>query len=121
MLYGDAGLAQFTKETLRDPGVIDFAKKVSYCVNPDDPYPSNYVGWLEIQTTDHQTHHFKQTCMRGGKYQPMTDQEIRKKFLANCIYGGLEKDQASSMLAKLDEFFSSSVMTAGSLFADLPS
>ena len=68
-----------------------------------------------------QTHHFKQTSMRGGKYQPMTDLEIREKFLANCLYGGLEKEQASSTLAKLDKFFSSSVMTAGSLFSGLPS
>ena len=106
MLHGDAGLAQFTEETLRDPGVIDFAKKVSYRVNPDDPYPKNYVGWLEIETSDHQTHHFKQTSMRGGKYQPMTDREIRNKFLANCMYGGLEKEQALSALTKLDKFFS---------------
>lgn len=52
MIHGAAGLAEFSDEVLASPDVISLAGKVSYRINPDDPYPREYVGWLEIETDD---------------------------------------------------------------------
>ena len=120
MIFGDAGLLQFTEQTLADDRVIELANRVSYRINPDDPYPTDYVGWLEIQTRSGVIHHFKQPCMRGGKNQPMTDSEIKSKFIANCAYGGLSREEALFAFKSLELFFGNSDSNANRLFAELP-
>lgn len=120
LVFGDAGLAQFTEQTLADDRVIKLARRVSYRINPQDPYPRGYVGWLEVHTKAGDIHHFKQPCMRGGRNQPMTDSDIKSKFIANCSYGGL--NNADSLLAfeSLEVFFGNSDSTADKLFSSLP-
>jgi 2-methylcitrate dehydratase PrpD len=120
MIFGDAGLLQFTEQTLADDRVIELAHRVSYRINPDDPYPTDYVGWLEIQTRSGIIHHFRQPCMRGGKNQPMTDSEIKSKFIANCAYGGLRREEALFAFKSLELFFGNSDSNADRLFAELP-
>ena len=120
MIFGDAGLLQFTEKTLADDRVIELAHRVSYVINPEDPYPKDYVGWLEVHTKDGVVHHFKQPCMRGGKNQPMTDLDIKSKFIANCSYGGLKQEDALLAFQSLELFFSSSDSSADKLFSDLP-
>jgi 2-methylcitrate dehydratase PrpD len=120
MVFGDAGLAQFTEQTLADHRVVELAHKVSYEVNPEDPYPREYVGWLEIRTKTGEVHHFKQPCMRGGKNQPMMDSDIKSKFIANCLYGGLNRAEALRAYESLELFFSNSDSDAENLFFNLP-
>jgi len=120
MIFGDAGLAQFTEQTLADDRVIELARRVSYRINPEDPYPQDYVGWLEIHTKAGDVHHFKQPCMRGGKNQPMTDADIKSKFIANCLYGGLSNADALLAFESLEMFFGKSVSNADELFSNLP-
>ena len=47
MIFGDAGLLQFTEQTLADNRVIEPAQRVAYVINPED-IPKDYVGWLEV-------------------------------------------------------------------------
>jgi hypothetical protein len=58
--------------------------------------------------------------MRGGKNQPMTDSEIKSKFIANCTYGGLKHDEALIAFESLELFFSSPDSNADRLFSELP-
>jgi 2-methylcitrate dehydratase PrpD len=43
-VFGDAGLAQFTEEAVRDPRVLALAGKVDFVVDPANEYPANYTG-----------------------------------------------------------------------------
>ena len=52
MVFGAAGLAEFTSAVLADAKVQSLSKKISYKINPDDPYPRDYIGWLDIKTRD---------------------------------------------------------------------
>ena len=120
MIFGDAGLLQFTEQTLADNRVIELAHRVAYVINPEDPYPRDYVGWLEVYTKAGTVHHFKQPCMRGGKNQPMTDSDIKSKFIANCSFGGLKHEDALLAFHSLELFFSKSDSNADKLFSELP-
>ena len=65
-------------------------------------------------------HHFKQPCMRGGKNQPMTDSDIKSKFIANCSFGGLKHEDALLAFHSLELFFSKSDSNVDKLFSELP-
>ena len=119
-IYGAAGLAEFTEDILRNPEVQSLSKKTTYSINPDDPYPSNYVGRLEITKTDGSKYEFLQSCMRGGRKQPMTDREIVEKYKANCHYGGLDDSSANKARAAVDNFFLGCKSTAYDLFSKMP-
>ena len=76
------GFYNLPKKTLADDRVIELAHRVSYRINPEDPYPRDYVGWLEVHTRSGVVHHFKQPCMRGGK-KPAHDR-LRNKIQIYC-------------------------------------
>lgn len=58
--------------------------------------------------------------MRGGKNQPMSDDELEAKFVANCIYGGLDKAAVKRALSEVNSFFSEMTSTSSDLFSRLP-
>ena len=45
-LEGDAGLAQFTEEKVKDREVLKLAARITYWVDPKNEYPKNYSGHL---------------------------------------------------------------------------
>lgn len=120
MVFGAAGLAEFTSAVLADAKVQSLSKKISYKINPDDPYPRDYIGWLDIKTRDGANHKFTQDCMRGGKNQPMSDGEIAEKFIANCRYGGLDETAAKAAQDNVLAFFASPDSLSRDLFETLP-
>ena len=36
--------------------------KITYSVNPEDPYPEEYMGWIDVIDIEGNTHTFKQSC-----------------------------------------------------------
>ena len=45
-LDGKAGFEQFTDERVNDPTVRALAGKVSYVIDPGNPYPANFTGHI---------------------------------------------------------------------------
>jgi 2-methylcitrate dehydratase PrpD len=87
-LEGKAGLGQFTEESILDPRVRGLAGKISYVINPDDPYPDQFIGHLRATLTNGEVREVKQGYMRGGKAAPMSLGDLETKFVDNAIYGG---------------------------------
>src|SRR5262249_59901010 len=44
LIRGRAGLEEFTDEAIRDPGVLELAKKVRYELDPTIDYPRHFSG-----------------------------------------------------------------------------
>jgi 2-methylcitrate dehydratase PrpD len=88
-LDGEAGLGQFTDERVKDPQVRALAAKISYEIDPGDPYPKNFTGHLKATMRDGTVHEFQQPYMRGGAHEPLSDTELDDKFEANLRFGGL--------------------------------
>jgi hypothetical protein len=78
--------------------VTALASKIRYRINPADEYPRNFSGHLRATLRDGSTREYRQPHMRGGAREPLTDDEIRAKFLDNAVHGGLTTDEATQLL-----------------------
>jgi 2-methylcitrate dehydratase PrpD len=105
-VFGDAGLAQFTEETIRDPRILKLAAKVRHVVDPENEYPANYTGHVAVRLTDGTWVEANQLQLRGGMRQPMSRHEIKAKCRANLSFGGWPADHADKMEIAADALFS---------------
>ncbi len=101
------GFAQFAPDRLTDPAVIGLAGKIRYVIDPDNDYPRNFTGHLRATLKDGSVREIRRPHMRGGAHAPLSSAEIREKFLANALYGGLSREDAEVMLVTLDRAFES--------------
>lgn len=106
MLDRRAGFGQFTAERVHDPTVQRLAGKISYVVDPANPYPAAFTGHLRVTMVDGAVHEIRQDHMRGGAQAPLSDAEVQAKFRDNAIYGGWtggRADETRGVLAGLFE------------------
>ena len=96
-----AGLEQFTDGRAADPALRALAAKVSYEIDPNDEYPRNFTGTLIATLKDGRVREFRQRHMRGGAREPLTDEQLSAKFLANAAFGGMAADEARRLEAAL--------------------
>ena len=94
---GNAGLAEFTDEAVRDAAVLDMANRVSFEINPDDEYPRNYTGSISATLADGSIVEELQPYMRGGSRDPMSREELVAKCAANIAYGGVDARVADTL------------------------
>ena len=91
-LRGDAGLAEFTTESVRDAEVLSLAARVSYEIEPDDEYPHNYTGRIRARLIDGRVIEEVQPHLRGGSREPLGRAELERKCSANLAFGGADTD-----------------------------
>lgn len=101
-VFGDAGLAQFTEETVRDPRVLALAGKVSYVVDPANEYPANYTGHVRATLTDGRVVEARAPCLRGGARAPLSRGELLAKCRANLAFAGRDPEGAVQIAAFAD-------------------
>lgn len=104
-LHGKAGLGQFTEETIRDPAALALAAKISFVIDPNDPYPDRFIGRLRATLKSGETREIAQDFMRGGKAAPMPLPELERKFVDNAIYGGWSAADAESARGLVSNMF----------------
>ena len=80
--------------------MVKLASKVNYKINPKDEYPRNYTGKIEIIMKDGIIYSSSQECLRGGKRDPLSTNEVKKKFEANLKFANVK----SSEIEKLYDF-----------------
>jgi 2-methylcitrate dehydratase PrpD len=88
LIHGDAGLAQFTEDAVRDPRALALAGKVSYVVDPDNEYPANYTGHIRAELTDGRVVEERQGQLRGGTREPISREDLLAKARANLVFAG---------------------------------
>jgi 2-methylcitrate dehydratase PrpD len=94
---GAAGLAQFTEERISDPAVRDLAGKVSYVVDPENPYPKRFTGHIRVRLRDGNVIEIRRDNMRGGSHDPLSQDELERKFFDNAMHGGWSREKAERM------------------------
>ena len=95
---GDAGLAEFTDESVTDARVLQVASRVSYRIDPDDEYPRNYTGRIVATLEDGRTVEEFQPYLRGGSREPMSTAELSAKCAANVAYADCESSVADGIV-----------------------
>jgi 2-methylcitrate dehydratase PrpD len=101
MLRDDAGLGEYEERVVHDPAVRALAAKVHYVIDPDNPYPRQFTGHLRVTLRNGEVREARQGHFRGGVDEPLSFDDLVKKFRANCSYGGLSDSDASALLALL--------------------
>ena len=105
LLKDNAGLGEYTDALAHDPELRALAAKVHYRVDPANPYPKQFTGHLRVTLKDGSVFEHTQGYFKGGALHPMSDDDIRHKFFANCAYGGLAAARAQTLATTLHGLF----------------
>jgi 2-methylcitrate dehydratase PrpD len=84
LVRGRAGLAEFTDEAVRDPAVLEVARRVTYELDPTIDYPRRFVGDVRVRLASGEELVERQEHSRGGPAQPVTGEEAAAKFRGNA-------------------------------------
>jgi 2-methylcitrate dehydratase PrpD len=102
---GGVGLDAFTDAAVRDPAVLALAGKVSYVIDPDNPYPNNFTGHIRATLRDGSVIEERQPHLRGGAHEPLTRADIEEKFRLNAEHGGLSEERTEAALEILARLY----------------
>ena len=102
---GGAGFEAFSERTVRDERILGLAGKVRYRIDPENPYPTRYTGHVKMTLNDGRVFEERQPHIRGGVHEPLSREEIARKFRANAAYGGWPAPLADRFLAFAGDAF----------------
>jgi 2-methylcitrate dehydratase PrpD len=105
LVHGSVGLDAYEDRAVADARVAAVAAKVSYRVDPSNPYPNEYTGHLRVRLADGRVLEERQPHLRGGHHEPLSRAEIEAKFHANCAVGGWSEARAHAWLELAREAF----------------
>jgi 2-methylcitrate dehydratase PrpD len=99
------GLDAFTEAAVRDPAVLALAAKVSYVIDPDNPYPNAFTGHVRAVLNDGRVIEERQPHFRGGAREPLARADIEEKFSLNARHGGWDPARARAALKLLGTLY----------------
>lgn len=102
LVFGDAGLAEFTPAALADSAAAALTGKVGYVVDPDNEYPANYTGHVRATLVDGRVEEARAPCLRGGARAPLSRDELAAKCAANLAFAGRDPAAAEALAAFAD-------------------
>jgi 2-methylcitrate dehydratase PrpD len=97
MLEGEAGIAQFGPDRLRDPRILALAERIHVYAHPDlaAAKAGNLTSYLDLETTDGRHFRERRETYRGHPKTPMTDEEMETKF-RRCVSLRLAPERVSA-------------------------
>tara|TARA_B000000532_G_scaffold187336_1_gene153334 strand:- start:68 stop:604 length:537 start_codon:yes stop_codon:yes gene_type:complete len=105
IIYGKAGLAQFTEQQINDQEILNLCSKISYEIDPLNEYPKNYSGEIEITLNNLEMIRETQSSLRGGKLFPLDQSEVEEKFFDNLKFGNLSLREIDNIKKFYDTLF----------------
>jgi 2-methylcitrate dehydratase PrpD len=108
ILEDAAGLEEFDDDAVKRPELVRLARKVSYIVDPRNPYPDRFTGHLKVTLDNGDVREYRQDFFRGGNDRPLSSEELHDKFIRNCRYGGLSEKHAERIADEIVTLFVSS-------------
>ena len=92
-----------------DPRVLQLAAKIRYAIDPKNPYPHGYTGHVRMTLKDGRVFEERQPHIRGGAKEPLSQNELKEKFLSNAKYGGWPSALAEQFLKFSEKVFDEKV------------
>ena len=111
----DAGLSQYSGAQVQRADLQALMDKVSYRIDPANPYPRQFTGHLRVTLHDGTVHEHRQAFFQGGAEHPLSDDDLQHKFAANCAHGGLTPAAAQQLAAKLSGLLDAPLISANNL------
>ena len=103
-IRGDAGLNEFNEKSINDKEILSLASKVNYEIDPKNEYPKNYTGTLICKTSENEFNEH-QPCFRGGIREPLTKDDIDKKYNANLNYSKISEENKKNLNNFIETLF----------------
>ena len=103
-IRGDAGLNEFNEKSINDKEILSLASKVNYEIDPNNEYPKNYTGTLICKTSENEFNEH-QSCFRGGIREPLTKDDIDKKYDANLNYSKISEENKKNLNNFIETLF----------------
>ena len=103
-IRGDAGLNEFNEQSINDKEILSLASKVNYEIDPNNEYPKNYTGTLICKTSNSEFSEH-QPCFRGGIREPLTKDDIDKKYNANLNYSKISEENKKNLNNFIETLF----------------
>src|SRR5436190_1897725 len=79
------------------PDLVAMAEKISYVIDPDNPYPNRYTGRITVTVKDGRVIEKSRPNFRGGAHLPLSDDELTQKYRDNCRYGGWDDQRIATV------------------------
>ena len=98
---GGVGLDAFTDAAVNDADVLGLAAKVSYLIDPNNPYPNGFTGHIRALLKDGRVIEERQPHFRGGAQEPLTRADLEEKFVLNARHGGWDAMRSGAALTLL--------------------
>jgi 2-methylcitrate dehydratase PrpD len=98
LIHGRLGFDAFADASTADPRVTALATKISYRIDPNNPYPAAYTGHVRLRLVNGENLEERQPHLRGGAQEPLALGEIEDKFAANARHGGCSAAQIEAAL-----------------------
>jgi 2-methylcitrate dehydratase PrpD len=92
LVHGRCGITTYTPDAIRDPRVLELARRVRYEVRDYATYPAAFPGGVRIHTRDGRTLEAELPHQRGGPENPMSADEVRGKFRENAALALADAD-----------------------------
>jgi 2-methylcitrate dehydratase PrpD len=102
---GEAGFDAFSERTVNDARILGLAAKVRYRIDPENPYPERYTGHVRMTLGDGRVFEERQPHIRGGMHEPLSREDIERKFRGNAAYGGWDAALSDRFLGFAKEAF----------------
>lgn len=115
LMFDDAGLGEYAEDVVQGADVRALAAKISYRVDPENPYPKQFTGHMRITLANGDVHEHRQAFFKGGVDHPMSEDELQQKFLANCRYGQVPEAQVQAILTQLKPLFEAATVNLNTL------
>jgi 2-methylcitrate dehydratase PrpD len=115
MIRDDAGLIDYEESVVHDPKIRELTNKISYKIDPNNPYPKKFIGHLKVTLKNGEVLEAYQGHFRGGKDEPMSIDTLEQKFKANCIYGGWNLPEINQALEQIKGIRATTTVTAAQL------
>lgn len=99
LLYGKAGLAEFTEEAVKGEEILALAGKVKVTADEElsAVFPGIQSAIVEIRTTDGKTFSERVDFPKGEPENPMNEAEFRSRYDDLMAYGGVEESISSEI------------------------
>lgn len=99
-----AGLRQFSEQRIREPQVLELARRVVWTDDPESLYPRYFSGYVKIQTRDGRTVEHRESYNRGCPENPLAYEDLVSKFRDNAepVLGAQKADAVVRLVEQLD-------------------
>jgi 2-methylcitrate dehydratase PrpD len=95
LVHGEVGVATYTPEAIGDERVLAVAARVRHEARDFPTYPEAFPGAVRLTLADGRVLEQEVPHQRGGRGNPMADEEVVAKFRANARLGLGDADAAA--------------------------